>query len=89
MGKILVIYDSKTGNTAQMAEYVAEGARSIDGINVRLLSVEDATVDDVLWAEGIACGTPTYVGIVSWKMKKFWDDISQHPAWGKMDGKIE
>ena len=88
MGKILVIYDSRTGNTAQMAAYVAEGAQAIDGMDVRLLSVDEATVDDVLWAEGIACGTPTYVGTVSWKMKKFWDDITQHPAWGKMDGKI-
>lgn len=88
MGKILILYDSKTGNTAQMAEYVAEGARAIDGMDVRLLSVDEATVDDVLWADGIACGTPTYVGIVSWKMKKFWDDITQHPTWGQMDGKI-
>ncbi len=92
MGKILVLYDSKTGNTAQMAEYVAEGARDIDGVDVRLRSVDDAaletaTIDDVLWADGIACGTPTYVGVVSWKMKKFWDDISQR-IWGKMDGKI-
>jgi len=87
MSKILVLYDSKTGNTAQMAEYVAEGARAIDGMEVRLLSADEATMDDVLWADGIACGTPTYVGVVSWKMKKFWDDIAHH-VWGQMDGKI-
>jgi len=87
MGKVLILYDSKTGNTAQMAEYVAEGARAIDSMEVHLLSVDEATMDDVLWADGIACGTPTYVGVVSWKMKKFWDDIAHH-VWGKMDGKI-
>lgn len=87
MGHVLVLYDSKTGNTAQMAEYVAEGARRISEIEVRLLSVDDASVEDVLWAHGIACGTPTYVGVVSWKMKRFWDEIA-HTVWGKVDGKF-
>ncbi len=87
MSKILVLYDSTTGNTAQMAEYVAEGARAIDGMEVRLLHVDDATAEDALCADGIACVTPTYVGLTSWKMKNFWDDIA-HPTWGQMDGKI-
>lgn len=87
MGNILVIYDSKTGNTAQMADYVAEGAKEISDMDVRLLAVDDASIDDVLWADGIACGTPTYVGLTSWKMKKFWDEVA-HPTWGQLDGKI-
>lgn len=87
MGNILVLYDSKTGNTAQMAGYVAEGAQQIPGMDVRLLHVDEATLEEALWADGIAAGTPTYVGLASWKMKKYWDDIS-HPTWGKMDGKI-
>ncbi len=87
MGHILVIYDSKTGNTETMAEQVAAGAREIPGLEVRLRHVDTATADDALWADGIACGTPTYVGLASWKMKKYWDDIA-HTVWGKMDGKI-
>ncbi|MGC9520372.1 MAG: flavodoxin family protein [Anaerolineae bacterium] len=87
MGKVLVLYDSRSGNTEAMATLVAEGAQTVPGIEVRLLRVDDATADDALWADGIACGTPTYVGLTSWKMKKYWDDIA-HPTWGKMDGKI-
>jgi NAD(P)H dehydrogenase (quinone) len=87
MGKVLVMYDSVSGNTRQMAEYVVEGARGIPGIEVRLLPVEDATKEDALWADGIAVGSPTYVGTVSWRMKKYWDDIS-HKVWGQMDGKL-
>jgi NAD(P)H dehydrogenase (quinone) len=87
MGRVLVIYDSKTGNTQQMAEYVAEGAAEVPDITIRLRPLDKATVDDVLWADGIAAGTPTYVGVVSWKMKRFWDDVA-HKVWGKMDGKI-
>ncbi len=87
MGKILVLYDSKTGHTRQMAEYVAEGAATDPSMEVRLKSVDEATRDDVLWADGIACGTPTYTGLVSWKMKAFWDGIV-NSIFGQMDGKI-
>lgn len=87
MANILVLYDSQSGNTAAMADYVAEGARQVPGNEVRLLHVDEATAADALWADGIAVGTPTYVGAVSWKMKKYWDEIS-HTVWGKMDGKI-
>jgi len=87
MGRILVLYDSQTGHTRSMAEYVAEGASALSATEVRLLRVEDASKEDVLWADGIAVGTPTYVGAASWKMKRFWDELSQQ-VWGKMDGKI-
>lgn len=87
MGKVLVIYDTVSGNTKQMADYVAEGAGTVPGIDVRLLLVEKATKEDALWADGIAAGSPTYTGIVSWRMKKYWDDIC-HKVWGQMDGKL-
>jgi NAD(P)H dehydrogenase (quinone) len=87
MGKILVLYDSKTGNTAKMAEYVAQGAEEVEGMDVRVRSVSEASADDVLWCDGLAVGSPTYVGIVSWRMKRFWDEIVPR-VWGKADGKI-
>ena len=87
MANILVLFDSQTHHTAALAEYVGEGARQVAGMAVRVLHVDNATVADALWADGIACGTPTYTGLTSWKMKKYWDDIS-HPTWGQMDGKI-
>ena len=87
MGNILVLYDSKGGNTRQMAEYVAEGVQEITGIDLRMRSVDEATADDTLWADGIAVGSPTHTGLASWKMKKFWDD-NAGKMWGKMDGKL-
>lgn len=47
-----------------------------------------ATFADVGWADGIACGTPTNLGCVSWRMKKFWDDLSQSGLWAAIDGKV-
>ncbi len=39
MGKIVVMYYSKGGNTKKMAEYVLEGVKEIPGHEVRFLSV--------------------------------------------------
>jgi len=87
MGKILVLYHSASGNTAKMAELVAEGARSIADTEVRVREVDAATPDDIYWCDGLAVGSPTNMGLISWKMKRFWDQVMlEH--WMKVDGKI-
>jgi NAD(P)H dehydrogenase (quinone) len=87
MGKVLVLYHSASGNTAKMAALVAEGAEGVPGMEVRLREVDAATADDVVWCDGLAVGSPTNMGIISWKMKRFWDDV-MGPQWMKVDGKI-
>ena len=82
-----MLYDSASGNTAKMAALVAEGAGGIPGTEVRLRDVDEATPEDVLWCDGIAVGSPTNMGVLSWKMKRFWDEaMPEH--WMKVDGKI-
>ncbi|HEX4000979.1 MAG TPA: flavodoxin family protein [Pirellulales bacterium] len=87
MNKILVLFDSASGNTAAMARLVAEGAQKIPLTEVRLCSIDEAAAADVLWCDGIAVGSPTNMGLLSWKMKRFWDDpMREH--WMAVDGKI-
>lgn len=87
MGKVLVLYDSASGNTKKMAALVAEGAGKIPAVEVRLRKIDEATADDVLWCDGLALGSPTNMGLLSWKMKRFWDE-TMAPHWMKVDGKI-
>ncbi|MFM7815332.1 MAG: flavodoxin family protein [Verrucomicrobiota bacterium] len=87
MNRVLVLFDSQTGNVRRMAELVAEGAQTIADTEVRLRLVEEATADDVRWCDGLAVGSPTNMGILSWKMKRFWDE-TMGPAWMQVDGKI-
>ena len=47
-----------------------------------------ATYSDIYWADAIACGTPTNLGGISYRMKQFWDEFSQSGGWGSTDGKI-
>jgi NAD(P)H dehydrogenase (quinone) len=87
MNRILVLFDSNTGNTARMAQLVAEGAQTIPDTEVRLRALAEAKAEDVLWCDGIAVGSPTNMGILSWKMKQFWDEtMAEH--WMRIDGKI-
>ena len=87
MNKILVLYDSASGNTAKMAALVAEGAGEVSDIEVRLRNLDEASAEDVVWCDGLAVGSPTNMGVLSWKMKRFWDD-TMGPHWMKVDGKI-
>jgi len=87
MNRILVLYDSQTGNVAKMAALVGEGASRIPETEVRVLSIEEAKGSDVVWCDGLAVGSPTNMGILSWRMKKFWDE-EMGPHWMEIDGKI-
>lgn len=87
MGKILVLYYSKTGNTRSMAKLVAEGAERIPDHEIRIRAIEEAGPDDITWCDGVAMGAPTHLGSVPWEMKQFWDE-KICPIWGDVDGKI-
>lgn len=87
MKRMLILYDSLTGATEKMALEVEAGAKETGLVEVRRVHLRDAKVDDVLWADGVALGSPTNMGLLSWRMKKFWDEDMQ-PYWGKIDGKL-
>lgn len=109
--KVLVVYYSSYGHTHQMAQAVAEGARSVQGVEVRLRRVreledarkamstqegyvkaqeaqkelEEATLDDLRWADGICWGSPTRYGNMTAQLKQFIDTTG--PLWTK--GELE
>jgi len=73
MAKILIVYHSQTGKTQKMAQAVYEGAKSIDGADVVLKKAADATLEDLLAADGLAIGTPENFGYISGMIKDFFD----------------
>lgn len=86
MTKILVIYDSETGNTEKMAFAVAEGAKQVDGVNVNVKKANQTKIEDLLSADGIIMGSPTYFGQMSAKLKALIDEsVKIH---GKLEGKV-
>jgi len=82
----LVVYDSKTGNTEKMAFAVAEGARQVSGVDVTVKKTKKTTIEDLLSADGIIIGSPTYYGQMSAKLKALIDkSVKIH---GKLEGKV-
>lgn len=73
MSKILIIYHSQTGHTEQMAAAVADGARTIEDTEIVLKRAQDATLEDLLTADGLAIGTPENFGYMSGMVKDFFD----------------
>ena len=74
MSRVVVIYDSRTGNTEAMAKAIAEGVKEVPGVDVEVKRVDEATLDDLVKADGIILGSPTHFGTMSDKMKKFIDE---------------
>jgi len=85
MAKVLIIYYSRTGNTKTMAELVAEGARKAGG-DVTLVPVGDADPGQMLEADAVVLGSPTYYGHSAGAMRSFIDkSVKYH---GKLEGKV-
>ena len=71
--KIAVIYHSITGNTEKQAGLVAEGAKSVQGIEVRTMSIDKPDNTWIDESKAIIFGCPTYEGSCSWQMKRYLD----------------
>jgi len=86
MVKVLVAYYSLTGNTARMAEAVAEGVRSARA-EAELNRVEEVKPDDLVAADGIIIGSPTYYAQTAAQVKTLFDRSSD--IRGLLENKVE
>ncbi len=83
--KVLIVYDTSTGNTEKMAHAVEDGVKKA-GVEVVFKHVDDASVDEIPQCQGLILGSPVYYGLPSGKIKKFIDEsIKYH---GKLDGTV-
>jgi len=84
--KVLVVYDSKTGNTEKLAFAVAKGTEQVSDVAVAVKKVEHISPDDLLAADAVVMGSPTYFGQMSAKLKALIDEsIKVHK---KLGGKV-
>ena len=85
MAKGLVTYHSRSGNTKAMAEIIAETMNAA-GLDTECKPVSETTPDDMMAADAIVIGSPTYYGQMAAEVKKLIDDsVSKH---SKLDGKV-
>ena len=84
--QVLVLYHSKGGNTRRLAEAIAAGAGSVQGIAVKCLSTEEVTKDDFVASDAVIAGSPVYFGGMAAELKKIFDGFVGVRK--KMEGKV-
>jgi len=86
MPKVLIVYYSRSGNTEKMAQAVAAGAKQVSGVEVEVRPVAEVTPDDLLAADGIIMGSPTYYGSMAAELKTLIDESVKYH--GQFTGKV-
>ena len=86
MANVLVVYYSLGGNTTAAANALAEGASQVAGTEVRVKDALQATVEDLLWCDAIAVGTPDYFSYMAGGLKDFFDR-TYYPTQGQVTDK--
>jgi flavorubredoxin len=82
MPDILLVYLTKSGNTRLIAEAIADGARSM-GLEARATDLRDIEAEDILGADVVAIGSPTYEQRMLPLIEKLIDSFD----WKKCRGK--
>jgi flavodoxin len=83
MVKVLVVYDTKHGNTKLVAEKIVEGLRQGEGIEVEISDVEKTDVDRVADFDAVLLGVPTHFGGPTRTITRFIDDLGRQDMKGK------
>jgi multimeric flavodoxin WrbA len=85
--RLLIVYHSLTGGTAQMALAAADAAAAAEpALAVRLQRAVDTGAADVLAAGGYLFATPETLGAIAGSMKDFFDRC-YYPVLGRVEGR--
>ena len=74
MAKGIVIYHSRTGNTKEMAEIIAQAMNDAH-VSTDCQAVENVRADELLAYDAIVLGSPCYYGQMAAPVKQLIDDL--------------
>lgn len=72
---VLILYYSKGGNTRKLAHQIAEGVKSVEGVEVVLRSTQEVTKEEFVGASGVIAGSPVYFGVMAADLKRVFDEF--------------
>ncbi|HEX4355542.1 MAG TPA: NAD(P)H-dependent oxidoreductase, partial [Polyangiales bacterium] len=84
--RLLLVYHSQSGNTAQLMAAVARGAERESSIEVVLKRAFDTTLDDLIASDALVFGSAEYNGYMSGALKDLFDRTFE-PAQGRVTNK--
>ncbi|MGZ4905662.1 MAG: flavodoxin family protein [Halobacteriota archaeon] len=83
LSKILIVYESRYGNTKRVAETIIEGMKGVDGTETVLQEVKSVDSNTIPSYDAIVIGSPNHMGGPTRGVKKFIDKLSSLSLEGK------
>ena len=83
MKKVIVVYESRYGNTKLVAESIAEGMKEAGGMEPTLSSVKEVDFDRMPDYDAILIGSPNHMEGPTGSAKKFIDKVGKLSLEGK------
>jgi len=77
LAKVIVVYESKYGNTKLAAEKIIEGMKQVKGIETVLSEVKEVDLHQVSSYDAILIGSPNHIGGPTRGIKKFIDKLGK------------
>ncbi len=84
MAKVIVVYESKYGNTKLVAETIIEGIREVSGIETVLSELKEVDLNQLVEFDAILVGSPNHIGRATRSIKKFIDKLGNLNLEGKL-----
>jgi flavodoxin len=82
--RVIIVYESKYGNTKLVAETIAEGIREVEGIETVVSEVKEVDLNRMPDYDAILLGSPNHIGGPTGGVKKFIDKLGKLPLEGKL-----
>jgi len=77
LAKVIVVYESRYGNTKLVAERIIEGMRQVKGIEIVLSEIKEVDLNQVSSYDAILIGSPNHFGGPTRGVKKFIDKLEK------------
>jgi flavorubredoxin len=84
VAKVVVVYESKYGNTKLVAETIIESMREVSGIETVLSELKEVDLNQVREFDAILVGSPNHIGRATRSIKKFIDKLGNLNLEGKL-----
>lgn len=84
MAKVIVIYESRYGNTKLVAETIVEGVREVSGVETVLNELKEVDLNQLAEFDGILVGSPNHIGGATRSIRKFIDELGKLNLEGKL-----
>ena len=85
MPKVIVVYESKYGNTRRAAETIIEGMREVSGVEAVLSELKEVDPNQLVDYNAILVGSPNHIGGATRSIRKFIDKLGKANL--KLEGK--